>query len=197
MPTVRCIFVKAVVIGLHPKVALSSQCVCASRALQAVVEGAVRRSGRLGGASEAALAEPLLSYFEHGALAAAQLQRAAPSPPAAIAASPLQRQLARVRLLLGARAAMACSDEASCDGPAEGMGAGREPRHLTLEAAGAGGALYAGRTLFLGSALQALSPAHRRCLRMALPQIFIARHPPLHPRDGGCRRCPPRPSCPS
>ena len=98
--------------------------------------------------SEATLGEPALTYHEHGALARARL----PGADADAAGS----ALSTARLLLGSRTALAPTAE-----PSSGGGAGRRrrpggrapPPHSRGRRAG--GPLYAGRTLFLGSGISA------------------------------------------
>jgi hypothetical protein len=117
---------------------------------EANLEAAVNRSATSNvahRASEAELAEPLLTYTAHGAL---QAGLALPL------ASSKGGRLSETRLLLGSRISLLGSTE-GCTSALAGADGGcdREPRHLILEAAEPSGPLYACRSLFLGSAVRA------------------------------------------
>lgn len=119
---------------------------------EAGIEAAIGRSATSNlahRASEAELAEPLLTYAAHGAVQTGLA-------PHSAAGSGGGGKLGLTRLLLGSRTSRLGTPE-GCTSALAGADGGcdREPRHLLLEAAEASGPLYACRSLFLGSAVRA------------------------------------------
>lgn len=108
----------------------------------------VANSGNSIRRAETELFEPALTYFDFGKLRSVHPNdRGTASPPI----------LACTRLLLGGRTALSERDDAqsSTEPPGQPGGCEPHPRHASLELCEPNGALYIGRTYFLGSGMRA------------------------------------------
>lgn len=128
--------------------------------MEAEVDSAVARSQKSGlGAEavvEASFVEALLAFEDHAEIKGAIAKRMG-AATAAVVEGAKPASVATTRLLMGERTRHII-DSGSESVKTEGEGYAR-PRHMTIEARGPAGPIYAGRTYFLGSAIRALPRA--------------------------------------